>query len=56
MGYREAIFYATDEEYTQVLTTMNQALTPILSCTTPGPGRKRRKLATITHPTPEPET
>jgi DNA-binding transcriptional ArsR family regulator len=55
VGYREAIFYATDEEFIQILTAMNQALAPLISATEPGPGRKRRKLASITHPIPEPE-
>jgi DNA-binding transcriptional ArsR family regulator len=54
VGYRESIFYATDEEFVHILTTMNQALAPLISATSPGPGRKRRKLATVTHPIPEP--
>ena len=53
VGYREAIFYATDDEFIQILTTMNQALAPLISSTEPGPGRKQRKLASITHPIPD---
>ena len=53
VGYRETIFYATDEEFIQIITTMNQALAPLFT-TEAGPGRKRRKLASVTHPIPEP--
>lgn len=53
VGYREVIFYATDEEFVQILTTMNAALAPLISATDPGPGRKQRKLASVTHPIPD---
>ena len=53
VGYREVVFYATDEEFIQSLTTMNEALAPLIASTTPGPGRTQRKLASITHPIPD---
>ena len=52
-GFTETIFYATDEEYIQALTLVNQALVP-LGLNRPGDGRRQRKLATVTHPVPDP--
>jgi DNA-binding transcriptional ArsR family regulator len=52
-GFTEAIFYATDAEYEQALQGLNQALAP-LTFNGPDAGRRLRKLATVTHPMPDP--
>ncbi|MEM7332730.1 MAG: helix-turn-helix domain-containing protein [Chloroflexota bacterium] len=48
-GYTEATFYATDDEFDQFQMMINQALMPLIS-QPEGNGRKKRKLAVITHP------
>lgn len=51
-GYRMAVLYASDEEWLAAITAMNAALLPLLEHT-PGPGRKPRRIATISLPAPD---
>jgi hypothetical protein len=53
VGYREATFYVTDAEFDQIVQALNSAIVATAHLE-PGPGRRRRKFATITHPLPEP--
>ncbi len=48
-GYSEVAFYASEEEFDRFQAALNQAVLPLLQ-NPPGPGRIRRRLATITHP------
>ena len=52
VGYTELLFYATGEEFDVIQAALNQAIVPLLQ-NGPGEGRRRRKLATITHPVHE---
>ncbi|QDP40345.1 helix-turn-helix domain-containing protein [Radiobacillus deserti] len=45
-GYRQASFYATDDEYVSFLQTMGAALRTLID-NNPGEGRKKRTLSTI---------
>jgi DNA-binding transcriptional ArsR family regulator len=49
VGYTEAFLYATLEEFDQFATALNAALLPLLQ-NQPAEGRRKRKLAIITHP------
>lgn len=51
-GYRMAVLYASDEEWLTAITAMNAALLPLLE-NMPGPGRKPRRIATISLPAPD---
>lgn len=48
-GYTEAFFYATSEELDQFAAALNGALVPLM-INPPGEGRRKHKLAIITHP------
>jgi hypothetical protein len=50
VGYTEAIFWATDAELDQFQTALNQALLPLLPNDGGGNGRRRRKIAVVSHP------
>jgi DNA-binding transcriptional ArsR family regulator len=52
-GFTETIFYATDAEFTHAIVALNEAIAP-LAANGPGAGRRKRKLATVTHPVPDP--
>jgi DNA-binding transcriptional ArsR family regulator len=52
-GFTEAQFYATDAEFAEAITALNQAIVP-LTRLGPGAGRRKRALATVTHPVPDP--
>jgi hypothetical protein len=52
-GFSETIFYATDEEFAQAILALNKAIVP-LGANGPGDRRRKRKLATVTHPVPDP--
>lgn len=52
-GFTSAIFYATDAEFDQAIAALNVAIAP-LTLNGPGAGRRQRKLATVTHPVPDP--
>ncbi len=52
-GFTEAVFYATDEEFKQAILALNKAIVPLVY-NGPGDGRRKRKLATITHPVLDP--
>jgi hypothetical protein len=54
-GFTEVQFYATDAEFAQAITTVNEAIIP-LTRQGPGPGRRKRALSTVTHPVPDPPT
>lgn len=52
-GYTEAVFYATDEEMAALSNALNGALLPFIGrqpLSEAGSRRRKRKLATITHP------
>ncbi len=51
-GYRQAGFYATDEELGDVIADIQAAVRPYLEAG-PAPGRSRRVLSTILLPAPE---
>ncbi len=51
-GFTEAVFYATDDEFQQAILALNKAIVPLVY-NGPGGGRRKRKLATITHPLPD---
>lgn len=48
-GYTEAVIFATDEELDHFGAALNDALRPLME-NKPGGGRRKRKLAVITHP------
>lgn len=52
-GFTEAQFYATDAEFAQATIAINLAIVP-LTYNGPGAGRRKRTLATVTHPVPDP--
>lgn len=52
VGYRQAGFYATDEELTEVIAAVQAALRPLAGAG-PAPGRTRRLLSTVLMPAPE---
>jgi DNA-binding transcriptional ArsR family regulator len=52
-GFTETIFYATDAEFDQAIGAFNAAIVP-LTANGPGAGRRRRKLASVAHPVPDP--
>jgi len=52
-GFTETIIYATDAEFEQALLALNAAIMP-LTANGPGAGRRKHKLATVTHPVPDP--
>jgi DNA-binding transcriptional ArsR family regulator len=53
-GYRQAAFYATDEEAQRVVDDVRTALAPWLD-RQPAPGRRRRVLTTVLLPATEPD-
>ncbi len=55
VGYRQAGFYATDEELREVVTALRAAVHPLVQLG-PGPGRSRRLLTTVLMPAPEAAT
>jgi len=48
-GYTETFFFATDAEFDRFGAALNEALRPLLD-QIPADGRRKRKLAVITHP------
>lgn len=52
-GFTATIFYATDAEFEQATRVINQAVAPLIF-NGPGNGRRKRKLATVTHPVSDP--
>lgn len=52
VGFRSAVFYASDAEWLTAIQAINAALLPLIS-QQPGAGRKRRRLATMTVPAPD---
>jgi DNA-binding transcriptional ArsR family regulator len=50
VGYTEVMFWATDAELDQCLTALNQAILPLLPNDEAGNGRRRRKIAVVSHP------
>jgi len=50
VGYTEAVFFAGEEELVVFQERLQEALAPLPQ--KPGPGRRRRKIALITHPLP----
>ncbi|MDI6101863.1 helix-turn-helix domain-containing protein [Actinoplanes sp. NEAU-A12] len=52
VGYRQAGFYATDEELLGVIAAVQAAVRPYLAAG-PAPGRTRRLLSTVLLPAPE---
>lgn len=48
-GYTQTFVFATTEELDQFYVTLNESLRPLLE-NRPGEGRRKRKLAIITHP------
>ena len=48
-GYTETFVFATTEEFDRFGAALNEALRPLLQ-NPPGEGRRKRKLAVITHP------
>lgn len=49
VGYREAVFYLSDEEFAQMVGDVNRTLLPY-GANQPAPGRVRRVLATVVMP------
>lgn len=45
-GYRQAVFYASDEEFQPFLSTMGQEMMKLIQ-NEPAPGRKKRTISTI---------
>ncbi len=54
VGYRQAGFYATDDELRQVVAAVQAAVRPYVTAG-PAPGRVRRLLTTVLLPAPGPE-
>ncbi len=52
-GYRQAAFYATDDETARLVSQIRAAFAPLLA-QQPAPGRRRRLLTTVLLPTGEP--
>ncbi len=52
-GYRQAAFYATDDETARLVDEIRAAFTPLLAHQ-PAPGRRRRLLTTVLLPAGEP--
>jgi hypothetical protein len=49
VGYNDVAFWATTAELDAMVAAINQAVMPLLQ-NGPGNGRRKHKLATITHP------
>lgn len=55
VGYSDAAFYATTEEFDRLGRAINEALLPLLQ-NSPSPDRHKHKIAIITHPVDSPHS